>query len=353
MGGKKVLVFGYFGYKTRQMDGQTIKTRQLYDLLENRLGSEFSLSFFDTEVLQTRPWAIIRLLFSLPFCSKVVYLPAHNNLSRFLPVLENFSRIFHFDILYVLIGGWLPDFIQTHPYLLKHLKRLKAVFPENQFIVDRLRNEYGISQAQVLPNFRKIQAVKKTRKPCQDGIFRLVFMSRIVMEKGIDTVFKLAGYFLKEDISGDVKVEIDFYGKVYDKDAAFFKQQIRENPNVRYYGELEPEKISGILSQYDALILPTRYTTEGFPGAILDAYIAGIPVLVSNWRYASEYVKEGVTGFIVPIGDDEVERYASHIMEMSTHPDMLSEMCGKASLEAGKYTEDKVWSIIRPFLMNG
>ena len=34
MNGKKILVIGYFGYKSNQLDGQTIKTRNVYKLIK-------------------------------------------------------------------------------------------------------------------------------------------------------------------------------------------------------------------------------------------------------------------------------------------------------------------------------
>lgn len=49
---KRILVLGYFGYKNHQIDGQTIKTRQIYDLLRERL-PEYKHGYVDTQELQT------------------------------------------------------------------------------------------------------------------------------------------------------------------------------------------------------------------------------------------------------------------------------------------------------------
>lgn len=39
------------------------------------------------------------------------------------------------------------------------------------------------------------------------------------------------------------------------------------------------------------MLLPTHYYTEGLPGSVLDAYMSGIPIIVSRWKHASEFVK--------------------------------------------------------------
>lgn len=52
MKNKKVLVLGYFGYNTGQIDGQTVKTSSLYELLKDRVNPKSTLvSYFDTQNL--------------------------------------------------------------------------------------------------------------------------------------------------------------------------------------------------------------------------------------------------------------------------------------------------------------
>ena len=49
---RKILVLGYFGLETGKLDGQTVKTRSVYAMLQQELPpSVYKLDFFDTEVL--------------------------------------------------------------------------------------------------------------------------------------------------------------------------------------------------------------------------------------------------------------------------------------------------------------
>ena len=69
---------------------------------------------------------------------------------------------------------------------------------------------------------------------------------------------------------------------------------------IKYHGSIIPDGKTEyeVLSQYDVFLLPTEHIGEGLPGALIDAYIAGLAVLVSNWKYAKEYVLNGENGYI-------------------------------------------------------
>ena len=53
------------------------------------------------------------------------------------------------------------------------------------------------------------------------------------------------------------------------------------------------------------MLLPTHFFTEGLPGSIVDAYISGIPVIVTEWKHAREFVDDGLTGYIIPFGSGQ------------------------------------------------
>ena len=45
---KRILVLGYFGYLTNQLDGQTVKTRDVYRLVKEQ-SKDYSVDYFDTQ----------------------------------------------------------------------------------------------------------------------------------------------------------------------------------------------------------------------------------------------------------------------------------------------------------------
>ena len=60
---KKVLVIGAFGYECNQLDGQTIKTRSVYQILKERYKGKHS--YIDTLQLKKKPWMGFRMLYHL------------------------------------------------------------------------------------------------------------------------------------------------------------------------------------------------------------------------------------------------------------------------------------------------
>lgn len=346
---KRILILGYFAFTTHKKDGQTVKTRLYLDLLNRNADKNTRISTFDTEILHTKPWRVLSLLWKTIRADKVVYMPAHNNLRLFFPTLYFLSRIFRFDILYPLIGGWLPVFLENRPSFARRLGKIKAVFPENDTITRILQEKFYINNAQTIPNFRFVEYVPQvpSSNPAE---FRLVFMSRITKEKGIDTVFDLAAYFAKPETKQACPLSIDFYGEIAAEDKLYFEQALQDHPDTQYKGVLEPKEITRALCGYDALILPTRYQGEGVPGAIIDAYMAGIPVLASDWMYLKDIVKHGNTGYIVPLDEHETETYARHIQYLFLHQDELIRM-KKAAYDYSKtHGEKAAWSNLKPFL---
>lgn len=76
------------------------------------------------------------------------------------------------------------------------------------------------------------------------------------------------------------------------------------------------ETIISTLSKYVFMLFPTYYAGEGMPGAVLDGYIAGLPVIASNWHYNAEVVKDGETGFIFELKDiDRLPEIIRHAVE--------------------------------------
>jgi glycosyltransferase involved in cell wall biosynthesis len=101
------------------------------------------------------------------------------------------------------------------------------------------------------------------------------------------------------------------------------------------------------LSNYDLLLFPTRYFTEGLPGSIVDAYFAGLPVIATKWKHAEEFVIHGKTGYIVPF-ENGTKQMANCLSNLDLDRNLLHEFKKNALSEAQRFTSDKAWSIIYP-----
>ncbi|MCS7230249.1 MAG: glycosyltransferase, partial [Candidatus Kryptonium sp.] len=103
----------------------------------------------------------------------------------------------------------------------------------------------------------------------------------------------------------------------------------------------ERSDIPNILSQSDIFVLPSRW--EGLPLTIIEAMMAGLPVVASNVGGVSELVDNGVTGFLVPPGNVEV--FVDALKTLVDNESLRQEM-GKAGLKKAfeKFSLDNMLS---------
>lgn len=335
-----LLVLGYFGYRTNQLDGQTIKTRDLYKLLEKKKGN--NICYFDTQDFQYNKVSVLFLLRRLIACKTLCYLPAHNNLKYIFPVVFLLSKIFRFKILYFIVGGWLVEYLENKPLHRWMLKQIDGIYSETKLMKDSLIYRYGYNNVEVFPNFRFTSFVPK--KHHNSGVLKLVFLARINKMKGVDTIFSLADKIKSEYRENEVT--IDFYGPIYGPDQDYFLSGLNKYSFVNYKGELQPEDINKTIEQYDVMLFPTHYFTEGLPGTVLDAYMSGIPIIASKWKHAEEFIDEGVTGYIVPF-EENVDILFDKINMLYSNEVLLNELKDNAFKKSKCFTSETAWQIIK------
>lgn len=128
---------------------------------------------------------------------------------------------------------------------------------------------------------------------------RYVFVSHVRPAKGISELVK-AGEQLPHDAS------VDVYGPLR---GGMTEQDFAGLQRVCYRGVLTPDQVIPTLAEYDALLLPTYHEGEGQPGILLEAFLAGIPVIATRWHEVPEVVKD-TCGILVEPRDAESLRTA-------------------------------------------
>lgn len=319
---KRILVLGYFGYSSNKLDGQTVKTRDVYRLVKEQYGE--GVDFFDTEEFKRSKLSVFQMLAKVVRCHKLIYLPAHGNLKYLFPVLFCLASVFRVHIHYIVIGGWLREYLASLPLHRFMLSRISGIYVETSIMKQELVQHYGWGNVSLLPNFRFFDF---TPSRVTSEKVRLVFMARVNRMKGLDWIFHLCEHIATHGFAS--KFTVTFYGQINPADEAYFMEQLRRYRFAEYRGALLPEEIYVTLSQYDVLLLPTHFYTEGLPGSVVDAYISGLPVIVTAWKYATEFVDDGVTGFIVPFERGEQE-LIDRVMRLEANRDLLATMQASA-----------------------
>jgi glycosyltransferase involved in cell wall biosynthesis len=119
---------------------------------------------------------------------------------------------------------------------------------------------------------------------------RLVFVGHVKPEKGVRDLLAAASKLGARDL------HIDVYGPLL---GGIRAEEFAGHPCVAYRGVLAPDQVGATLRRYDALVLPTYHAGEGYPGVILEAYVAGLPVIATRWRSIPEIVEDGVSGILI------------------------------------------------------
>ncbi|MGB4655068.1 MAG: glycosyltransferase [Bacteroidales bacterium] len=342
---KKVLVIGYFGYKTNQLDGQTLRTRSVNNLLENKYENKKLVSSFDTQSIYDSKLNVFKLIKGIIKNKNIVFIMAINGKKYILPVLY-FVRLFSKkNIIVIPIGAYLTRHLEKefiHRYM---LSKMRVVLSQVTLETEKFKKKWKFSNVDTLNNFR---LHNYTPSFTNNRELKLVYMARIDKQKGLDVMFEIADHVEKSEIE-DIK--IDFYGQFdNDETKTYFEKEIARHPSTKYKGYLMPDDIYKTLDNYDLLILPTKYIkSEGFPGTILDAYISGIPVLASNWLHATEFVEDGISGYIRD--PYKPKEFIDVVMYLYNHKEIIPTLKQNAYKRSLQYSGDAAWKKIEKYLV--
>lgn len=295
---RKICVIGHFGSEENLLNGQTIKTKIITNELERQFG------FDDVHRIDTHGGtkAYIKLPFqilqALRSCKNVIIFPAQNGVRIIVPLLTMINILFQRNLHYVVIGGWLPDFIQGRKSLTKLLKKFRGIYVETNSMKQSLE-EQGFHNLFIVPNCKELRILREDQLVYNDAEpYKLCTFSRVMKEKGIEEAIN-AVKAVNQSLNR-VVFTLDIYGQVDSEQAKWFQYLQDTFPEYVKYGGLIPfDQSTEVLKDYFALLFPTYYEGEGFAGTLIDAMASGIPVVASDWKYNSEIVKDGITGQII------------------------------------------------------
>jgi glycosyltransferase involved in cell wall biosynthesis len=146
----------------------------------------------------------------------------------------------------------------------------------------------------------------------------VVFLGRIVMEKGLD-VFSDAVRLISER---EVRHRVVVIGEGPAR--PWFEQQL---PDAVFTGELTGTDLARALASCDVLFNPS--ITEAFGNVTLEAMACGLPVIAADSTGATNLVRDGETGTLVDPND--VDAYADALEAYAKEP-LLRRRHGEAGL---------------------
>lgn len=335
---KKAGIIGHFGIGKNLLNGQTVKTKVFT--------SEIEKAFGKNQILKIDTHGGYKALARLPFqvfsvmcrCQNILIFPTTNGLKVLTPLLSVYNVFFRRKLHYIVIGGWLPQFLKGKAFLAKLLKKFSGIYVETNAMKTALE-EMGFDNVFVMPNCKDIKILEESELVYpKSEPFKICTFSRVMKEKGIeDAVTAIKA--INEKL-GRTVYELDIYGQVDSNQTDWFESLQKEFPSYVRYGGLVPfDKSVDVLKNYFALLFPTYYEGEGFAGTIIDAFAAGVPVIASDWKYNSEIVTEN-TGILFSTRDTEALIYI--LEKAACSPDEISDKKIHCINRANNYQIDKV-----------
>ncbi len=301
---RRVGIIGHYGGEEVFLDGQTVKTKIITTELKRQLGEEEVLTI-DTYGGKK---ALIKCAFGsmglLKKCKNVIMLPAHNGIRFFTPVLLFWNRFFQRKLHYIVIGGWLPEFLTKKLRLSNQLKKFDYIYVETNAMKKAL-DAIGFVNVIIMPNCKDLKILNPEELIYPDAEpYKLCTFSRVMKEKGIEEAVNAVRVINQE--KGRTVFELDIYGQVEVKQKEWFDNLQKSFPEyIRYKGVIPYEQSTETLKEYFALLFPTKFYTEGIPGTVIDAYAAGIPVIGTKWENFDDIIVSKITGIEVRFNDYE------------------------------------------------
>lgn len=295
---RKIIFIGGVG-RADQFGGELTKNKYILDKMAT-LGYE--LSIIDVNKCRHSLFRLLSVVCRfIYYCiiyrkATFVFSTSPVNAYRFLQLIYYFGL--KRKIVLWVIGGNFGANVCNGRYKAKFFRGLHRIIVEGEKMKCQLADA-GLNNVMVMPNFKKIGPLPSAKK-YDDGKIHFLFISRIMPQKGADYILQCAKR-LDESGRSDRYV-IDFYGTIDSEYASSYKKQLELLPNVNYCGSLDLRDWNnyGVLSRYHFMLFPTYWRGEGFPGVVIDAYIAGVPIIASDWNFNSEFVDHGHTGIVIP-----------------------------------------------------
>lgn len=179
-----------------------------------------------------------------------------------------------------------------------------------------------------------------------DGKFVFVFVGRLVGDKGINELVEAFDRLHKEfpqtklHLIGPREDSLDPISEVT-------SQIINDTPDIVEFG-LQTD-VRPYLAGADVFILPSY--REGFPNVVLEASAMGLPCIVSDVNGATDAVKDGINGLIIPKKDSEA-LYAA-MRRLLTDEDLRSQIASVTrNIVTERFSRPMVWDAVQEIYDN-
>ncbi|QLY39826.1 glycosyltransferase [Hujiaoplasma nucleasis] len=341
----RIGVCGHFNSGKNAIGGQTIKTRIITDELKKVYGEQ-NISIVDTSDWKKKPIKLFFKSLMLAIKSKhIIILPAQNGIKVFIPLFVSLRKIFKLKVHYIVVGAWLKDELQKNKWLISKMNKIDYIYVQTETLKTNLMKIVTNKRIIVFKNFKSINPIDITEKVSEfkKDFLSVCILSRINEKKGVSDAIQVVNR-INENLF-EKKIYLDIYGPIEKTYKIIFAEQLKNSGNeVKYKGILEYDDTVKTIKNYDLLLFPTKYYTEGFPGTIVDSFLAGVPVLASKWESHKDVIDENITGITFAF-NDEID-FHRKLLFLLQNQNKLFKLRNNCIQKAKEYTSSEAIKII-------
>lgn len=305
-------------------------------LILSQIQKYYQVKFFDTWNKNSIVSLLSALFLILCFKRKTVLSISARGALSIVYVLNLLHT--HRSIYFIVPGGFFGSYVERHPKYIPVLKTFRKILVQGHYMKRQL-NDCGLTNVSVLLNCKPIGKL-----PFKAGevpeVIKFVFLGRLIEDKGIGLIIKA---FQRLQKKYPEKCSVTFFGSPSEQyNKAFFDKL--NDKYIVYGGFLDLKSEEGItnLAKYDVMVFPTYFEGEGFPGVLIDAFKAGLPVIASDFHANPEVVSSESFGKLIKAND--VERLELAMEEFITHPMMIKEKARAVQQEVLRYDISEILS---------
>lgn len=226
---------------------------------------------------------------------------------------------------------YLRDLYEIYACMITPTDLLHDAYVANGFYPEKLKKiNFGINLDLVKP-YRHVMREIPSK-------IRFGYIGQMASHKGVDLMIQAFS-----SVKGD-KATLSVYGP-QNQDAAYqaYLNRLAEGTNgISFENTFPQDQLGKVLSGIDVLVIPSRWH-ENSPLVLLYALAMKTPVIVSDMKGMTEFVKDGYNGFIFP--KDSVAQLKQIMQRIVDMPEILLPLSDNADYSMD--TRDHVDEVCR------
>lgn len=244
-----------------------------------------------------------------------------------------------------IVGGRVYERLDNKRFN-NFMKNVCVIYAETNSLKKLILEKCPQANVERFPNFKEIPQNIKFEEKGPGKTVKLLYLSSIRETKGIFRCIEIVEKLNQIDQEREYKLSIYGNFKLTDEERTRFDKLVAESPYLSFDGfiELSTPEAYQILAEHHIMLFLTNHPGEGFPGILIDAMIAGLPVIASDWRYNAELLEtqHGNLGKIIDLNANYIDQSCQAVIDLITDEQKYIQLRKDMQLESYQYDVNKI-----------